>query len=98
MQVFSQPVFEIVEAGLTSRGSLLSRQAPVMRGVVRSLYVVVVTLVAACLPFFADLMGLIGECLPCAFIILETSCWLCHSNHDAVYACHIRMWSMPQQS
>ena len=46
-----------------------------MRAVVRSLYVVMTTFVAICIPFFADLMGLIGAAgftpmtfiLPCVF-------------------------------
>ena len=46
-----------------------------MRAVMRSLYVVVTTFVAICVPFFADLMGLIGAAgftpmtfiLPCVF-------------------------------
>ena len=46
-----------------------------MRGIVRSLYVALTTFVAICLPFFADLMGLIGAAgftpmtfiLPCVF-------------------------------
>ena len=46
-----------------------------MRAIVRSLYVVLTTFVAICLPFFADLMGLIGAAgftpmtfiLPCLF-------------------------------
>lgn len=46
-----------------------------MRAVIRSIYVVLVTFVAICLPFFADLMGLIGAIgftpmtfvLPCVF-------------------------------
>ena len=48
-----------------------------MRAVVRSLYVALTTFVAICLPFFADLMGLIGAAgftpmtfiLPCIFWI-----------------------------
>ena len=46
-----------------------------MRAIVRSLYVALTTFVAICLPFFADLMGLIGAAgftpmtfiLPCVF-------------------------------
>ena len=56
-----------------------------MRAVVRSIYVVLVTIVAICLPFFADLMGLIGALgftpmtfiLPCVFWLKVRHMFIC---------------------
>ena len=75
LQVFAQPVFENIESSMTEQQLWPSKQPRLMRAVVRSLYVVVTAFVAICLPFFADLMGLIGAAgftpmtfiLPCVF-------------------------------
>lgn len=76
-QIFAQPVFENVETFVTERQLWPSNKPWLMRAVVRSLYVALTTFVAICLPFFADLMGLIGAAgftpmtfiLPCVFWI-----------------------------
>lgn len=75
LQIFAQPVFENVETFMTERQLWPSSKPWLMRAVVRSLYVALTTFVAICLPFFADLMGLIGAAgftpmtfiLPCVF-------------------------------
>lgn len=77
LQIFAQPVFENVETFITERQLWPSSRPRLMRAVVRSLYVALTTFVAICLPFFADLMGLIGAAgftpmtfiLPCVFWI-----------------------------
>eukprot|EP00884_Botryococcus_braunii_P012819 jgi/Botrbrau1/21538/Bobra.174_2s0041.1 len=70
-QVFSQPVFEAVEGGLAANGMLTPSCLPLSRLIVRCTYVAVVTAVAAFLPFFANLMGLIGAVgfTPMTFIV-----------------------------
>lgn len=80
LQVFAQPVYENLERALTEKQVWPSKQPRLMRAVVRSIYVVLVTIVAICLPFFADLMGLIGALgftpmtfiLPCVFWLKVT--------------------------
>ena len=75
LQIFAQPVFENVETFIRDRQLWPSSRPWLMRAIVRSLYVVLTTFVAICLPFFADLMGLIGAAgftpmtfiLPCVF-------------------------------
>ena len=75
LQIFAQPVFENVETFMTKRQLWPSGKPWLMRAIVRSLYVMLTTFVAICLPFFADLMGLIGAAgftpmtfiLPCVF-------------------------------
>lgn len=77
LQIFAQPVFENVETLITEKQLWPSSRPRLMRAVVRSLYVALTTFVAICLPFFADLMGLIGAAgftpmtfiLPCIFWI-----------------------------
>ena len=89
LQVFAQPVFENMETFMTKNQIWPSKQPRLMRAVVRSLYVVVTTFVAICVPFFADLMGLIGAAgftpmtfiLPCVF-------WLKVNSTDT--ACLVR--------
>ena len=59
-QVFAQPVFENIESFMTENQVWPSKQPWLMRAIVRSLYVAFTTFVACLIPFFADLMGLIG--------------------------------------
>ena len=55
LQLFAMPIFEEAEAAL--RGALHRPPRPVvLRLVLRSLYVVVITMVACAVPFFGDLM------------------------------------------
>jgi amino acid permease len=70
-QVFSHPVFEAVETSVTENSPALARNSHWLRLGWRSLYVLVVTIVAASLPFFTDLMGLIGAMgfVPMTFIM-----------------------------
>eukprot|EP00887_Chlorella_sp_A99_P002221 scaffold21.g2221.t1 len=60
--VFSQPVFAEVERLLRHRGSgLMAKTGRIgFRVLFRSLYVVCVCVIALCLPFFSDFVGLIG--------------------------------------
>ncbi|KAI3427219.1 hypothetical protein D9Q98_007154 [Chlorella vulgaris] len=69
-QVFAMPIFDSVETAI--RRSMRSPPRPlVMRLVLRSAYVVLVTLVACLLPFFGELMGLISSVglMPITFIL-----------------------------
>ncbi len=96
LQVFAQPVFENIETLMTKNQVWPSKQPRLMRAVVRSLYVVMTTFVAICIPFFADLMGLIGAAgftpmifiLPCVF-------WLkvrvAHHTYGHNHAC-LQFW------
>lgn len=70
-QVFSHPIFDAVEIALMSKSPKITSKKRLLRGICRSIYVVVVTFVAATLPFFADLMGLIGAIgfIPMTFIM-----------------------------
>lgn len=84
-QVFSQPIFEALEKILAKAFRRLEHSARwaaspatwllahwwVPRAVIRIQYVVVITLVAATFPFFADLMGLIGAVgfIPMTFVM-----------------------------
>lgn len=60
-QVFSQPVFHGIEQALTDHVPGVKR-APVLllRIVCRTLYVVMTTTVAVVMPFFTDIIGLVG--------------------------------------
>lgn len=85
-QVFSHPIFDAVEIALISKIPKISSKQLLLRGICRSIYVIVVTFVAAILPFFADLMGLIGAIgfIPMTFIMpnvrtVRTLLWL--SDH-----------------
>jgi Transmembrane amino acid transporter protein len=49
-----------VETKLKSRFSGLKQRERLLRAVWRTIYVLLITIVAASLPFFGDLMGLIG--------------------------------------
>ena len=71
LQVFSQPLFENAESIMTEHQIWPSKQPRLMRAILRSLYVVITAFVAVCIPFFADLMGLIGSAgfTPLTFII-----------------------------
>jgi len=61
-QVFSQPVFHAVEAFLCEKSKVLARAPPLaLRIPVRSTYVVFTTAVACIMPFFSDIIGVIGE-------------------------------------
>jgi amino acid permease len=68
-QVFSHPIFEAVETWLAPRAKNVSRLT--LRIVWRSLYVLLVTLVAASFPFFGEIVGLIGAIgfVPMTFIM-----------------------------
>jgi amino acid permease len=84
-QVFSQPIFEVLEKVLAqgfqrmeysarwaaSTCAWLSSHWWVPRAIVRVTYVIVISLVAATLPFFTDLMGLIGALgfIPMTFVV-----------------------------
>lgn len=70
-QVFSHPVYDVVETAIMSKHPRLALQPLIVRGTWRLLYVVIITFVAAILPFFADLMGLIGAIgfIPMTFIM-----------------------------
>jgi amino acid permease len=70
-QVFTQPIFEALESSCTRRWPSLERRLLWIRLVWRSLYVVAITLIAAALPFFTDLMGLIGAAgfIPMTFVM-----------------------------
>lgn len=70
-QVFTQPVFEAVESAVCTRWYKLDNNRLWLRLIWRTLYVTVATLVAATLPFFADLMGLIGALgfIPMTFVM-----------------------------
>lgn len=61
VQVFSQPVFHGLEMAVTDHVPGASR-APtlVLRIVLRSLYVCFTTTVAVLMPFFTDIIGLVG--------------------------------------
>ncbi|KAI8466468.1 MAG: transmembrane amino acid transporter protein-domain-containing protein [Monoraphidium minutum] len=58
-QVFSQPVFHMMEAAL-GRWRFAAAHPLAVRLVLRSLYVVATTAVACAMPFFSDIIGLIG--------------------------------------
>lgn len=56
-QVYSFPVYDMIQQGLWRRGVRLSRAAARL---VRVGYMLLICVVAALLPFFGDLMGLVG--------------------------------------
>jgi proton-coupled amino acid transporter len=59
--VFSQPVFHGVEMAVTDHVRGAQRLPPLaLRLVLRSLYVVLTTSVAIFMPFFSDIIGLVG--------------------------------------
>ena len=99
LQVFAQPVFENIETLMTKNQVWPSKQPRLMRAVVRSLYVVMTTFVAICIPFFADLMGLIGAAgftpmtfiLPCVFWLkVRVAHHTCGHNHACLQLGHDR--------
>lgn len=57
-QVFSQPIFYFSERTVGARLSTVS--AWMFRLSFRSAYVVLVAFISICLPFFSDIVGLIG--------------------------------------
>ena len=70
-----------------------------MRAVVRSLYVIMTTFVAICIPFFADLMGLIGAAgftpmtfiLPCVFWLkVRVAHHACGHSQSCLHVWHDR--------
>ena len=71
-QVYSQPTFEVLEgkSGDASDGRFTLRNL-IPRLFLRSLYVSVATLIAAMLPFFGDIVAVIGAFgfLPLDFIV-----------------------------
>ena len=70
-QVFTQPVFEALETPLAKHFDKVDRHRVLLRLVWRSVYVILVTIVAVALPFFTDLMGLIGALgfIPMTFVM-----------------------------
>ena len=69
-QVFAMPLFDVFEEAVRSRMSKRPRPV-VLRLVVRTIFVFVVTFVAILVPFFDDLMGLIASVglMPITFIL-----------------------------
>ena len=69
-QVFAMPLFDVIEGAVRSRMSKRPRPV-VLRLVVRTLFVAVVTFIAILVPFFDDLMGLIASVglMPITFIL-----------------------------
>jgi hypothetical protein len=62
-QVFSQPVFHGIEQALTDHVPGVRRlPAWSLRIIVRTLYVCFTTTVAAVMPFFTDIIGLVRYC------------------------------------
>ena len=60
-QVFSQPLFEFLQSKITDVKGVPQWVASIsFRIVFRSFYVVFVAFIAVCLPFFSDIVGLIG--------------------------------------
>lgn len=60
-QVFSQPLFEFLQSKITGVKGVPQWVASIsFRIVFRSFYVVFVAFIAVCLPFFSDIVGLIG--------------------------------------
>lgn len=69
-QVYSMPVFDMIETQLVKRG--ISNGLPT-RLIYRSAYVIIVAFVGITLPFFGDLLGFIGEpCYTCQASIAWT--------------------------
>ena len=70
-QVFSHPIFEAVETPLLAHFAVLEARPRVLRLVWRSIYVLLIALIAWAVPFFQDLMGLIGAVgfIPMTFIM-----------------------------
>eukprot|EP00892_Ulva_mutabilis_P009858 jgi/Ulvmu1/7244/UM035_0031.1 len=70
-QIFSHPIYDAVESALIAKSPQASSRPLVLRVVWRSAYVIMITFAAAVLPFFADLMGLIGAIgfIPMTFIM-----------------------------
>ena len=73
-QVFAMPIFDAIETGVRKKlvPAYIGSIKPVMlRLVVRSIYVVMTTVLACLLPFFGDLMGLIASIglMPVTFIL-----------------------------
>jgi hypothetical protein len=61
LQVFSQPVFHGIEQALTDHVPGVRRlPAWGLRIIVRTLYVAFTTTVAAVMPFFTDIIGLVS--------------------------------------
>lgn len=61
VQVYVQPIYEVLESKTADiRESKYSVRNVVPRLVVRSLYLAIATLLAAMLPFFGDIVSLIG--------------------------------------
>jgi hypothetical protein len=92
-QVFSQPVFHMMEEALGSRWSMLKARPLPMRLVLRSLYVVGTTAVACAMPFFSGKAGVHGRAFVCAqhvrsCVPVDTSVELLHVRACAcVRAC-----------
>ena len=69
-QIFAMPVFAALENAIKSQRKPPPRPL-VLRLIVRSLYVIIITITACLLPFFGDLMGLIASIglMPISFIL-----------------------------
>ena len=53
LQVFAQPLFELVESFIHEKQWPLWQRPRVLRLIVRTCYVILSTVLAICLPFFA---------------------------------------------
>ena len=71
MQVFSQPIFEAFETPLRDQFAAIEKRPLLLRAVGRTIYVIIITVIAAAIPFFQDLMGLIGAIgfIPMTFVM-----------------------------
>ncbi|BDA43177.1 Lysine histidine transporter-like 1 [Coccomyxa sp. Obi] len=77
-QVFAQPIFETVEAWILAGKYRLATERPIVtRAVVRCSYVALTCFLAILIPFFGDLMGLVGSLglMPLTFL-LPPALWI----------------------
>lgn len=58
-QVYTQPVYQLIETGITKRTGRPSVN-PALRITLRLTYVVLLTVIGVIIPFFGNLMGLVG--------------------------------------
>ncbi|CAK0780427.1 hypothetical protein CVIRNUC_005050 [Coccomyxa viridis] len=70
-QVFAQPIFETAEGWIRSGKYRLANRPTLMRVLVRCSYVALTCFAAILIPFFGDLMGLVGSIglMPLTFLI-----------------------------
>jgi hypothetical protein len=81
-QVFSMPVFEAIEDALYSKGWQIRNSEKLTKVVSRTAYVLACWLIASRVPFFGELMGVIGAVgfTPMSFI-LPSLLWIVHHKH-----------------